>query len=164
MEERAKTRILELAQKANLAHPGLPLVEVFLNDAVDGDQAARYLLEAYSQNGNTVDFTQFLGDWKDLVRLCKFCFIFRELNGHIANDAEVYVESSHSRDLSWKLKRTVVRREQYRCCLTGEWCRFWGIWNVFPIIPPTAFCIKEVGTTPKMLSGKVLILFPAKTI
>ncbi|TGO39448.1 hypothetical protein BHYA_0054g00050 [Botrytis hyacinthi] len=53
--------------------------------------------------------------------------------------------------------RTIVRRDQYRCCLTREWCRFWGIWNVFPIIPPTAFCIKEYSIRYNNIGGN----FPA---
>ncbi|TGO48896.1 hypothetical protein BCON_0226g00050 [Botryotinia convoluta] len=136
MEESTKTRILELAQKANLAHPGLPLVEVFLDDAVDGDQAARHLLETYSENGVDVDFTRL-----------------------IADDAEVYVAPSYSRNLSWILRRTIVRRDQYRCCLTREWCRFWGSWNVFPIIPPTALCIKDYSILYNNIGGNVPAMY-----
>jgi hypothetical protein len=36
--ESDKTRALRIVRNAELVHPGLPLVEAFLNDAVDGDQ------------------------------------------------------------------------------------------------------------------------------
>ncbi|TEY60794.1 hypothetical protein BOTCAL_0176g00160 [Botryotinia calthae] len=91
MEESAKTRILELAQNANLVHPGLPLVEVFLNDAVDGDEAARYLLEAYSGGGNDVDFTRFLTDWKDLYRI-----LYNNIGGNVP---AIY---TYSQQVKWK--------------------------------------------------------------
>lgn len=67
--ESDKSRALEIVPNAELVHPGLPLVEAFLNDAVDGDQAARYLLETYAIDGVDVDFARFLKDWNDLVRL-----------------------------------------------------------------------------------------------
>ncbi|KAJ8064451.1 hypothetical protein OCU04_006789 [Sclerotinia nivalis] len=89
-----------------------------------GDQAARYLLETYAVDGVDVDFARFLKDWKDLVRL-------------------FYVEIPHSKNLSWILRESVARRDGFRCCLTRVRCRVWSIWNVFPILPPTAFCIQE---------------------
>lgn len=33
-------------------------------------------------------------------------------------------------------------------------CRSWDQWDVFPIIPPTAFYIREVGQHPQYISGK----------
>ncbi|KAF7957508.1 hypothetical protein EAE96_003085 [Botrytis aclada] len=122
--ESDKTRTLGIVRNAELVHPALPIVEAFLNDAVDGDRAARYLLEIYADDENDVDFTRFLRDWKDLVRL-------------------FYVEYPHCKQLSWTLREKIVRRDQCRCCVTGVRCRFWGRWNVFPIIPLTAFCIQE---------------------
>jgi hypothetical protein len=70
--ESDKTRALRIVRNAELVHPGLPLVEAFLNDAVDGDRAARYLLQTYADDGSDANFTRFVQDWKDLVRLCKF--------------------------------------------------------------------------------------------
>ncbi|TGO31098.1 hypothetical protein BPAE_0002g01940 [Botrytis paeoniae] len=86
MEESANTRILELAQKANLAHPGLPLVKVFLSDAADGDQAAKHILETYSENRNDVDFTRFLRDWKDLVRLYTLLMMRKSMWGLLTRE------------------------------------------------------------------------------
>ncbi|CAD6439539.1 2cd55bae-526d-4b9d-80b1-1076a0a5dd3d-CDS [Sclerotinia trifoliorum] len=70
--ESDKNRVLRIVRNAGLAHPSLPLVEAFLNDTVDGDQAARYLLETYAIDGVHVDFVRFRKDWKDLVRRCMF--------------------------------------------------------------------------------------------
>ncbi|ATZ48443.1 hypothetical protein BCIN_03g06640 [Botrytis cinerea B05.10] len=127
--ESDKVRALSIVRNAELVHPGLPLVEAF-NDAIDGEQAARYFMKTYVDDRSNVNSTQFLKDWKDLLRL-------------------FYVESSHSRNLNWASRRRVAKRDKCRCCLAGVRCRFWGYWNVFPIIPPTALCIKEVGqTTP----------------
>jgi len=67
-----KIRALRIVRNAELVHPGFLLVEAFLNHAVDGDQAARYLLETYVDDGGDANLTRFLKDWKDLVRLCKF--------------------------------------------------------------------------------------------
>jgi hypothetical protein len=80
--ESDKTRALRIVRNTELVHPGLPLVEAFLNDAVDGGQAARYLLQTSADNGSDANFTRFVKDWKDLVRLCKF--LSSELNEHIA--------------------------------------------------------------------------------
>lgn len=70
--ESDKACALRIVRNAELVHPGLPLAEAFLNDAVDGDQAARYLLQTYIHDGNNENLTKFLEDWKDLVRLCKY--------------------------------------------------------------------------------------------
>ena len=70
--ESDKTRALRIVRSAELVHPSLSLVEAFLDDAVDGDQAARYLLETYADNGSGPNVTRFVKDWKDLVRICKF--------------------------------------------------------------------------------------------
>ncbi|KAL5329524.1 hypothetical protein ACEPPN_003038 [Leptodophora sp. 'Broadleaf-Isolate-01'] len=121
--ESDRTRVLRIARNAELVHPDLPLVEAFLNDAVDGERAAKYLLQTYADCSD-VNFTRFVKDWRDLVNL-------------------FYVETPYSRYLSWAQKKQVARRDDYRCCLTGEQCRFWNLWDVFPIIPPTALCIRE---------------------
>jgi hypothetical protein len=70
--ESEKACVLGLARNAELVHPHLPLVESFLNDAADGEKAAKYLLQAYAVDGASIDFTRFVNDWKDLVRLCRF--------------------------------------------------------------------------------------------
>ncbi|TVY35290.1 hypothetical protein LSUB1_G004842, partial [Lachnellula subtilissima] len=110
--ESDKARALRIVQDTELVHPGLYLVEAFLNDAVDGDQAARYLLRRYADNGSNINFHQFVKDWKEL-------------------------------DPKLDLKKKVARRDDFRCCLTRVQCRFWNSWDVFPIIPPTAFCVQE---------------------
>lgn len=138
--ESDRTRVLRIARNAELVHPDLPLVEAFLNDAVDGERAAKYLLQTYADCSD-VNFTRFVKDWRDLVNLCKF-----QPKNEVSTslNTKVYVETPYSRYLSWAQKKQVARRDDYRCCLTGEQCRFWNLWDVFPIIPPTALCIREV--------------------
>ncbi|TGO15164.1 hypothetical protein BTUL_0043g00170 [Botrytis tulipae] len=138
--ESDKARALSIVRNAELVHPGLPLVEAFLSDAIDGEQAARYLLQTYVDDRSNVNFVQFLKDWKDLLRL-------------------FHVESSHSRNLSWALKRRVAKRDKCRCCLTGVRCRFWSNWNVFPIIPPTALCMKEYSILYNNIGGNVPAMY-----
>ena len=69
--ESNKSRALSIVQNANLIHPDPSLIETFLNDAVDGDQAARYLLQTYVDKEGGINLTRFVHDWKDLVKLCK---------------------------------------------------------------------------------------------
>ncbi|KAH7370215.1 hypothetical protein BKA65DRAFT_385634, partial [Rhexocercosporidium sp. MPI-PUGE-AT-0058] len=64
--ESDRDRALRILQDADLAHPSIPLLETFLNDAVDGDQAARYLLETYADGKGDTDFTNYLGTGKIL--------------------------------------------------------------------------------------------------
>jgi hypothetical protein len=66
--------------------------------------------------------------------------------------------------MSWTSEKKVARRDEYRCCLTGVRCRFWSNWDVFPIIPPTAFSIREVGQLQQYISSKFLILFVANAV
>ncbi|KAK8909762.1 hypothetical protein QC760_002450 [Botrytis cinerea] len=67
--ESDKVRALNIVRNAELVHPDLPLVEAF-NDAIDGEQAARYFMKTYVDDRSNVNSTQFLKDWKDLLRLC----------------------------------------------------------------------------------------------
>ncbi|TGO83952.1 hypothetical protein BPOR_0570g00070 [Botrytis porri] len=81
------------------------------------------------------------------------------MSGPTAESYQVYVESSHSRNLNWALKRRVAKRDRCRCCLTGVRCRFWGNWNVFPIIPPTALCMKEYSILYNNIGGNVPAMY-----
>ncbi|TVY15038.1 hypothetical protein LARI1_G007719 [Lachnellula arida] len=63
---------LALVHGAKLGHPDLPLVECFLRDAKDADEAARYLLQTCADDTNGSKFTQFVEDWKTLVTTCRF--------------------------------------------------------------------------------------------
>ncbi|KAL2066798.1 hypothetical protein VTL71DRAFT_1222 [Oculimacula yallundae] len=122
--ESERDRALIIIHNADLAHPGLPLIETFLNDAVDPDQAASFWLKTYTDEERDTDFERFFKDWKDLVTLFS-------------------VEDPSSSNPSPTLKKKVAQRDNYRCCLTGEQGRLWEICDVFPIVPPTAFCIRD---------------------
>ncbi|CAG8959370.1 hypothetical protein HYFRA_00001268 [Hymenoscyphus fraxineus] len=62
------TRALRVVQSANLQHPDLPLVEVFLQNAANPDLAAKYLLEICTDDKGGDRFFQFVDDWKSLVK------------------------------------------------------------------------------------------------
>jgi len=62
------TRALRIIHDAQLGHPDLPLVESFLYDAIDGDQAALYLLRTCANDTAGTKLCQFVEDWKALVK------------------------------------------------------------------------------------------------
>ncbi len=62
---------LAIIYGAKLKHPDLPLVECFIQDATDGDQAAKYLLRTCTNDLEGVKFSRFVNDWKALVKQCK---------------------------------------------------------------------------------------------
>lgn len=70
--ESDKTRALRIVRNAELVHPGLPLVEAFLNDAVDGTRLQDICCKHTPITGVMQTSHDFVKDWKDLVRLCKF--------------------------------------------------------------------------------------------
>lgn len=63
----------EAIRRANLAHPNDQLLECFLRDSVDPDEAARHLLQAYPADGqDAADWRGFISDWKRLLSTCEF--------------------------------------------------------------------------------------------
>ncbi|CAG8977393.1 hypothetical protein HYALB_00007023 [Hymenoscyphus albidus] len=115
---------LRVVQSANLRHPDLPLVEIFLQNAADSEQAARYFLQTYTDDVGGSKFTQFADDWKCLVK-------------------KSYIENPHSKYLDSITKRAVAQRDNNSCCILGTRSRFWNSSGLFPVIPLTAFYIKE---------------------
>ena len=62
---------LRIIRDGKLAHPDLQLVECFIHNAKDCDQAAMYLLQVCKDDTTGVKFSQFVDDWKVLVKLCE---------------------------------------------------------------------------------------------
>lgn len=62
---------LRIVHNAELRHPDLPLMESFLYDAVDVDQAARYLLQTCANDTDGTKLNKFVEDWMALVKRCK---------------------------------------------------------------------------------------------
>lgn len=52
---------------AGFPHPGEELLECFIHESADPEQAASYLLQTSS-----LGLAAFLADWVDLVSACKF--------------------------------------------------------------------------------------------
>lgn len=63
---------LAITGKADLAHPDGPLLESFLDDFVDRDRAAAFMLKRLSRATNTSksDLQVFLADWKCAISMC----------------------------------------------------------------------------------------------
>ncbi|KAI9744760.1 MAG: hypothetical protein M1818_001685 [Claussenomyces sp. TS43310] len=101
-----KILAVHVIRRAKLRHPDLPLMGSFLYDAIDGDQAARYLLQMSEDDTTGIKFSRFVEDWKLLVK-------------------QFYVENHRSDCLDSSIKRTVAERDNYRCCITGIRGRFW---------------------------------------
>lgn len=68
----------------------------------------------------------------------------------------VYTEKPHSKYLDNTTSRAVAQRDNHSCCITGTRGRFWNSSGVFPVVPPTAFYIKEVMKSYKPLCAKLL--------
>jgi hypothetical protein len=67
---RAYDVALEVVRSAKLPHPDGPLLECFLEESIDHDEAARYLLRRCS--GDSAGLGVFLSDWKQLVSTCEY--------------------------------------------------------------------------------------------
>ncbi|KAL2198299.1 hypothetical protein P885DRAFT_1362, partial [Corynascus similis CBS 632.67] len=63
---------LAAIRQPGLKHPDVPLLESFIDDSVDRDRAAAFLLERLSRDTNTSEHNigVFLADWKRTVSLC----------------------------------------------------------------------------------------------
>jgi hypothetical protein len=56
---------------AELAHPGGELLDCFVSEAVDKEQAANYLLQRCSGKHGPGLLAAFLSDWTQLISACK---------------------------------------------------------------------------------------------
>ncbi|KAI9727374.1 MAG: hypothetical protein M1834_008445 [Cirrosporium novae-zelandiae] len=109
---------------SKLVHPDLPLVQTFLSEAADCHQAAKYLLRRCAGDTDGTEFARFVADWKALIKM----FLTKHLNSNYLDRAT---------------KRAIAQRDDYKCCITGTRARFWNAWDIFPILPLTAFHIRE---------------------
>lgn len=65
-------RALETIRSVHLPHPDGALLECFLQDAIDPEQAAHYMLQRRLAGRDGLDLTPFLSDWKQLIAAGKF--------------------------------------------------------------------------------------------
>ncbi|KAK4243150.1 hypothetical protein C7999DRAFT_18461, partial [Corynascus novoguineensis] len=63
---------LAAIRQPSLKHPDGPLLESFIDDSVDRDRAAAFLLERLSRDTNTSEpnIGAFLADWKRTIAMC----------------------------------------------------------------------------------------------
>lgn len=69
-------RALDAIRSAHLPHPDGPLLERFLEDAADPEQAAKYMLRRCVVGRVNADFIALLSDWKQLLAACKSYPVF----------------------------------------------------------------------------------------
>jgi hypothetical protein len=74
-----ESKALQIIHDENLAHTESLLVQSFLLDARNRDEAARYLLQIRADDTRVVKLAQFVQDWKCLVKLCEIraCILSR---------------------------------------------------------------------------------------
>uniref|UniRef100_A0A8H7NMD5 Aminoglycoside phosphotransferase domain-containing protein n=1 Tax=Bionectria ochroleuca TaxID=29856 RepID=A0A8H7NMD5_BIOOC len=120
-------RALEAIKTARLQHPDDMLLECFLQDAPEPQEAADYLLQQSYVEGNRYDFTPFLSDWKELIGSFVFEDPPRELH-----DSNIIAD--------------VNRRDGGKCCITGRDGSFFDPLVVAPVLPMKT-PIKQVGVS-----------------
>jgi hypothetical protein len=65
-------RVLAAIRCADLPHPDGELLASFLQDSIDAENAACYILRRCSAGGDNLDFTGLLSDWKQLIGASRF--------------------------------------------------------------------------------------------
>ncbi|VUC31919.1 unnamed protein product [Clonostachys rosea] len=108
-------RALKAIKKARLQHPDDMLLECFLQDAAEPQEAAYYLLQQ-SYVGGSRDFKPFLSDWKELIA----SFVFDDPPKELP-DANIIAG--------------VTQRDGGKCCITGLDDSFFDPLVVASILP-----------------------------
>lgn len=130
-------RALEAIKIARLQHPDDMLLECFLQDAPEPQEAAYYLLQQSYIEGNRYDFTPFLSDWKELIGSCEY----RTIKSIITSCILIYymilvVFEDPPRELAdSNIIADVNMRDGGKCCITGRDGSFFDPLVVAPILP-----------------------------
>ncbi|KAK8073228.1 hypothetical protein PG994_004127 [Apiospora phragmitis] len=110
-------RVLAAIRSAGLRYPDEELLESFLYDSIDTEQAARYALQTCSATrGGGLDLTPLLSDWKRLIAA-----VTHEVPFHQQPDRAVTVD--------------IWRREGGKCFITGLGNSLFDPLVVAPILP-----------------------------
>ncbi|CAH0046463.1 unnamed protein product [Clonostachys solani] len=126
-------RALEAIKIARLQHPDDMLLECFLQDAAEPQEAAYYLLQQSYVDGNRYDFRPFLSDWKELIG----SFVFEDPPKELP-DSNIIAD--------------VIRRDGGKCCITGIDGSLFDPLVVAPILQMKR-PIKEYYTTVNNIGG-----------
>ncbi|KAG5913320.1 hypothetical protein E4U61_007102, partial [Claviceps capensis] len=109
-------KVLELLRRVDLEYPDGELLEFFLLESIVPLQTARYILERCSTEGDALDLTTLLSDWKRLISVF------------------TYDGSRHpSRDQT--IISMIRKRDRGKCCLTGLGHSVWDPLIVVPLLP-----------------------------
>ncbi|KAM5347379.1 hypothetical protein ACJ41O_010384 [Fusarium nematophilum] len=111
-------RALGSIRRAKFPHPDGELLESFLQDSIDPRQAARYLLQRCSSDGDGPGLTLLLSEWKQLIA----AFVY-EGPIHQAKDKGIVAG--------------INERDGGKCCITGLSNSFWDplvVTRIFPVI------------------------------
>ncbi|KAK4242240.1 hypothetical protein C8A03DRAFT_40369 [Achaetomium macrosporum] len=100
---------------ADLPHPGGHLLECFVDEAVDKDQAARYLLDRCPLKDGAAGLDAFLSQWTELITAFNFTHITR------VHDRAVF--------------RYITKRDGAKCCVTSVGDSFLDPLVVVQILP-----------------------------
>ncbi|KAH6850767.1 kinase-like domain-containing protein [Chaetomium sp. MPI-CAGE-AT-0009] len=117
-------------RQSDLEHPGKPLLESFVDDAIDHDLAAAFLLTRLSREGNASepDMGAFLADWKRTIAL--------------------FVRDGVCEAPDRNLVASVTRRDGGKCRITGRSGSFWDPLVVVPILPRIKLADVDVEDSP----------------
>ncbi|PNY27012.1 Uncharacterized protein TCAP_03063 [Tolypocladium capitatum] len=118
-------RALETIRSVHLPHPEGPLLECFLQDAIDPEQAARYMLRRCFVGRDGLDLTPLLSDWKQLIAAFAY-------EGPVHQPPDKGVVAN------------VTRRDGGKCCITGLSNSFWDALVVAPILPTTKIRVNKM--------------------
>ncbi|KAG6317488.1 hypothetical protein E4U22_006203 [Claviceps purpurea] len=117
-------RVLELLRRVDLEYPDGELLECLLRDSIDPLQTARYILGRCSAEGDDLDLSTLLSDWKRLISVFTY-------------DGSRYP----SRDQT--IISMIRKRDRGKCCLTGLGYSVWDPLMVVPLLPTEGFQIDK---------------------
>ncbi|KAG5950466.1 hypothetical protein E4U57_007703, partial [Claviceps arundinis] len=115
---------LELLRCVDLKYPDGQLLECFLRDSKDPLQTARYILGRCSADGDSLDLTTLLSDWKRLISVFTY-----DSSRHPCRDPTIV--------------SAIRKRDRGKCCLTGLGHSIWDPLVVVPILPTEGFQIDK---------------------
>lgn len=125
---------LDAVRRANLPHPDGQLLECFLEESVNHDVAAGYMIQKCLAVGNTqtASLAAFVSDWKRLISACEFPCMLSEA---ACLPIVVIREDPPCPTSDKRMAAEVAQRDGGTCFLTGRGNSFWDPLGAYPIFP-----------------------------